>query len=116
MLKLLRVGDASKSIGSSAARLSKYTFLTRTQDARSAAWKGPFASGEGNGHHICKRGRSIEAIEARHPLRLWSLGKAWELIEGKQVCREDDSGPMGLKTSRSNHHLRRHPWRPRQEK
>ena len=36
--------------------------------------------------------------------RLSSIGKERELIEGNEVCREDDSGPMGLKTSRSNHY------------
>jgi PRC-barrel domain len=35
-----------------------------------------------------------EAMKVRHHPRLSSVGKEWELIQGKEVCREDDSGPM----------------------
>ena len=47
---------------------------------------------------------AFSAMEARHQPRLSSIAKERELIEGEEVCRKDDSGPPGLKLSRSNHY------------
>ena len=53
-----------------------------------------------------------ETIEAAHFPRLSSIGKERELIEGKEVCREDDFGPGELEVLSLKSPLKEAPWQP----